>query len=109
MRCPQCGLLLSAGGHAHVCAQPVKCVHSAAYLEGDKVRCALCDLAAEKAARSAPVPMRLVCPECGSYHIDEGEFATRPHHTHACQDCGNVWRPAIVATVGVRFLPGFKN
>jgi len=56
-----------------------------------------------------PVPMRLNCPECGALHIDEGEFATKPHHTHACQMCGMVWRPAIVCTVGVQFLPGFKN
>lgn len=56
-----------------------------------------------------PVPMRLHCPECLSLHLDVGEFATKPHHTHACQECGNVWRPAVVATVGVRFLPGFKN
>lgn len=58
---------------------------------------------------TAPVPMRLVCPACGNLHIDEGEFATKPHHTHACQHCGEVWRPAVVATVGVRFLPGFRN
>ena len=57
----------------------------------------------------APVPMRLTCPACNELHIDEGEFATKAHHTHACQACGNVWRPAVVATVGVRFLPGFKN
>lgn len=56
-----------------------------------------------------PVPLRLECPACGELHIDEGEFATKPHHTHACQHCGSVWRPAVVATVGVRFLPGFKN
>ena len=56
-----------------------------------------------------PVPMILHCPKCGGRHIDEGEFATKPHHTHACQECGVVWRPAIVHTVGVRFLPGFKN
>lgn len=56
-----------------------------------------------------PVPMILHCPACGERHIDEGEFATKPHHTHACQSCGVVWRPAIVATVGVQFLPGFKN
>lgn len=31
------------------------------------------------------------------------------HHTHACQHCGMVWRPAVVPTVGVYFLPGFKN
>lgn len=58
---------------------------------------------------ASPIPMRLVCPRCCALHIDEGEFATKPHHTHACQSCGEVWRPAIVPTVGVRFLPGFKN
>jgi hypothetical protein len=56
-----------------------------------------------------PIPMRLNCPECGVLHIDEGEFATKIHHTHAFQSCGCVWRPAVVPTVGVRFLPGFKN
>lgn len=66
--------------------------------------------------QAAPVPMRLVCPglnpdgsPCARLHIDEGEFATKRHHTHACQHCGHVWRPAIVDTVGVQFLPGFKN
>lgn len=53
------------------------------------------------------VPMLLACPVCGARHIDEGEFATKLHHTHACQNCGMVWRPAIVPTVGVQFLPGF--
>lgn len=56
-----------------------------------------------------PVPIRLPCPRCHELHIDEGEFATKPHHTHACQHCGEVWRPAVIHTVGVRFLPGFKN
>jgi rubredoxin len=55
------------------------------------------------------IPMRLNCPECRALHIDEDEFATKAHHTHACQHCGLVWRPAVVPTVGVRFLPGFKN
>ncbi len=53
--------------------------------------------------------MLLWCPECGERHIDEGEFATKPHHTHACQHCGHCWRPAIGPTCGVQFLPGFKN
>lgn len=63
------------------------------------------------AMSDAPIPMLLWCPMCGGRHIDEGEFATKPHHTHACQHsgCGLVWRPAVVATVGVQFLPGFKN
>lgn len=55
------------------------------------------------------IPMRLNCPKCGELHLDEGEFAVKVHHTHACQICGMVWRPAVVPTVGVRFLPGFKN
>lgn len=55
------------------------------------------------------IPMILQCPQCRARHIDTGEFAYKPHHTHACQKCGFVWRPAIVATKGVRFLPGFKN
>jgi len=57
-----------------------------------------------------PIPMILHCPICRERHIDEGEFAhNKIHHTHACQNCGLVWRPAIVPTVGVQFLPGFKN
>jgi len=59
--------------------------------------------------KSGPIPMFLTCPMCNVRHIDEGEFATEPHHTHACQGCGLTWRPAVVCTVGVMFLPGFKN
>jgi len=60
-------------------------------------------------ADALPIPMLLTCPACGHRHIDAGLFATKPHHTHACQICGVVWRPAVIATVGVRFLPGFKD
>ncbi len=56
-----------------------------------------------------PIPMRLVCPSCGELHVDEGEFATKPHKTHACQHCGECWMPCLHTTVGVRFLPGTKN
>jgi len=55
------------------------------------------------------IRMLLWCPGCSKRHIDEGEFATKLHNTHACQHCGMVWRPAIEPTVGVAFLPGFKN
>ena len=58
---------------------------------------------------AGPVPMILHCPECGARHVDEGEFSIEPHHTHACQECGFVWRPARVDTVGVQFLPGYKD
>jgi uncharacterized Zn finger protein len=57
----------------------------------------------------APIKMRLPCEQCGKLHIDEGVFAEQAHHTHACQYCGAVWRPAIEYTCGVRFLPRFKN
>lgn len=60
-------------------------------------------------ATICPIPMLLNCPSCGERHIDQGEFATKPHHTHACQGCGMVWRPAKALTVGVQFLPGFKD
>lgn len=56
-----------------------------------------------------PVPMILTCPMCNARHIDVGTFAVKLHHTHACQSCGHVWRPAIEPTCGVRFLPGFKD
>ena len=55
------------------------------------------------------IPMILHCPDCGERHIDEQAFASVAHHTHACQGCGMVWRPAKVNTHGVRFLPGYKN
>ena len=51
-----------------------------------------------------PIRMRLVCEQCGTLHIDKGEFSTKPHHTHQCEECGLVWRPAVEATVGVMFL-----
>jgi predicted RNA-binding Zn-ribbon protein involved in translation (DUF1610 family) len=60
-------------------------------------------------AEPEPISMILMCPACGERHYDVGEFATKPHHTHACQECGFVWRPAVVPTLGVRFLPGFRN
>lgn len=55
------------------------------------------------------IPMIIFCPSCRTRHYDEGEFEKKAHHTHACQDCGLVWRPAKVNTHGVRFLPGYQN
>jgi len=61
--------------------------------------------AANQAGRGVePIRMRMPCEQCGELHIDEGEFATKPHHTHQCERCGAVWRPAEENTVGVRFL-----
>ena len=57
----------------------------------------------------APIPMLLWCPECHARHVDEGVMARRPHRTHACQTCGMQWKPALVATAGVQFLPGCRD
>ena len=39
-------------------------------------------------------PMVMACPHCGTPHVDEGEWETRPHHTHQCQNdlCLLTWR-----------------
>lgn len=52
----------------------------------------------------SPQRMRLRCEKCGELHIDEGEWATKPHKHHRCSKCGLVWQPALVPTVGVKFL-----
>ena len=51
--------------------------------------------------RNAGVPCELFCPSCDLQHLDEGEWATRPHRTHQCQFCSHLWRPFDVATYGV--------
>lgn len=60
-------------------------------------------------AVQVPIPMLLTCPACSKRHVDQGEFATKPHTVHACQHCGATWRPCVEATVGVEFLPGFRD
>ena len=94
---PGCGRTIPKGGEGHpeTCPTCLACLR----LHG----------ASTDARHGGPIPMRLECPACGELHIDVGEFETKAHHTHACQECGAVWRPAVVPTVGVRFLPGFKN
>lgn len=57
----------------------------------------------------SPIRMLIFCPNCGLQHIDYGEWATRPHHTHQCvgqgdrKGCGHVWDlfPNRTPTIGV--------
>lgn len=93
---PGCGRVIPKGGEGHpeICPVCLACLRLHAFSAPN--------------APKPPIPMILLCPACGERHVDAGDFATRPHHTHACQACGFVWRPSIVATVGVQFLPGFK-
>lgn len=61
----------------------------------------------DEAAEPAPIPMVLHCPKCGTQHVDEDEWATtRVHKTHLCAECGRLFRPANVPTVGVDSIPG---
>jgi hypothetical protein len=64
-----------------------------------------------------PMPKHLDCPSCGTPHIDQVEpdpkqpgmvinWATRPHKTHLCAQCGHTWRPEERChTVGVARPP----
>jgi hypothetical protein len=66
-------------------------------------------LGLEVAKLTQPVPMILFFPMCLERHVDDGPSGASPHKAHACQHCGLVWTPALVPTVGVRFLPGCKD
>jgi hypothetical protein len=56
-----------------------------------------------------PVDMVLHCPACGKQHLDIGEFRTRVHRKHLCENtpegagtgCGYLWVPFKYATRGV--------
>lgn len=53
----------------------------------------------------SPVKMILFCPTCGHQHIDKKEWTTRRHRKHLCENCGGIWKPSNVYTVGVEYLP----
>lgn len=57
----------------------------------------------------SPLELLIHCPRCKTQHIDEGRFATHPHKDHACQDCGLVFRPCKLPSIGVQFFTGYKN
>jgi hypothetical protein len=42
----------------------------------------------------APEPAVIFCPYCGTRHVDEGEWETKPHHKHLCSNrqCGKLFR-----------------
>lgn len=55
-----------------------------------------------------PIDMLLFCPRCDYQHVDapqpEKGWDNPPHRSHECQHCGCIWRPADVATNGVRSI-----
>ena len=54
------------------------------------------------------IAMLLFCPRCDRQHVDAPEpekgWDNPPHRSHQCKACRYVWRPADVATTGVRTL-----
>jgi transposase-like protein len=44
--------------------------------------------------------LTLWCPLCSALHVDTGEWASRPHRTHLCLDCGHTWTPSYFYTFG---------
>lgn len=52
-------------------------------------------------ANMKPKPMFLHCPKCGFLHVDEGEWATKPHRKHQCVKCRHEWKPHAYPTVGI--------
>lgn len=75
--------------------------------EAGEVRAELVRIRALQSQPGGGVPLALWCPKCSAPHVDEGEWATRPHKTHQCQSCGHEWRPFDYPTTGVPQLkPG---
>lgn len=55
-------------------------------------------------AKNARVPTEIFCPLCNHKHVDQGEWAHEiAHRKHLCAQCGHVWAPYDVGTVGVSF------
>lgn len=56
-----------------------------------------------------PVDLVIHCPSCGRQHLDIGEFETRVHRKHLCENtpegektgCGHLWVPFQYPTLGV--------
>ena len=60
-------------------------------------------------AAEKSIPMLLWCPACHERHIDVARVRDEAPSYACMPGLWLAWRPAIVPTVGVQFLPGFKN
>jgi hypothetical protein len=87
-------------GKCPICGGIEGCSHTLA----ERISAALTP--AQPQERVVPIPMILICPDCGDQHIDEPSegWDNPPHRSHLCHSCGCIWRPADVATVGVRSI-----
>lgn len=54
--------------------------------------------------KNARVPTELHCPMCNTLHVDQDDWAHKiAHRKHLCAQCGHVWAPYDVGTIGVDF------
>ena len=51
----------------------------------------------------------VICPRCFHPHIDLDEWAIKPHKTHLCQHCGNLFEGTYKAVSNPSFTSGFLN
>lgn len=53
-----------------------------------------------------PIDLLLFCPRCYLQHVDapKDDWTNPPHRTHLCHGCRYQWRPADIATNGVRAI-----
>lgn len=50
--------------------------------------------------------MILNCPACGARHVEDKKSERAGHAVHDCHFCGVKFQPALVHTMGVKFLTG---
>lgn len=51
--------------------------------------------------KQAQIRSDIDCPECGTHHIDKGEWAKRLHKRHECEKCNHTWKPYEHYTFGI--------
>lgn len=87
------------------------CYRTGEYGDGFEFYTAM--LAAAPKPPTAPIPMVLHCPYCHAQHTDKPEpekgWDNPSHASHLCHNCGAIWRPASVDTVGVESVPAGKH
>jgi predicted RNA-binding Zn-ribbon protein involved in translation (DUF1610 family) len=49
----------------------------------------------------------LKCPHCGIQHVDENEWALKPHKTHLCTQCGGLFEGSIHAVSHPMVQPAY--
>jgi len=87
----------------------LRCSQRGCHAANEILNAAVARAPEEPAAAAAPIDMVLSCPNCGQQHLDEPDerspdWTNPPHRSHLCHGCGWIWRPADVATNGVRAI-----